>query len=88
MVVPPCLRFLQELGYGLSALEAAKLERADEGDRDDEEPVCRVCGGTEDAPCPGGCSWVPDPAMGEPVQRVRGRDGQRMTKGKVAIAAV
>lgn len=22
---------------------------------------CRVCGCTEDTPCPGGCAWVPDP---------------------------
>jgi hypothetical protein len=25
--------------------------------------TCRVCGCTEGTPCPGGCWWVPDPAM-------------------------
>lgn len=25
--------------------------------------ACRVCGCTENAPCPGGCSWAPDPQM-------------------------
>jgi hypothetical protein len=27
------------------------------------EPACRVCGCTENEPCPGGCCWVPDPKM-------------------------
>lgn len=27
-----------------------------------EPPACRVCGCTEYAACPGGCSWVIDPA--------------------------
>ena len=26
-----------------------------------ESPACRVCGCTEDAPCGGGCLWVPNP---------------------------
>src|SRR5215467_7105705 len=26
------------------------------------EPACRVCGCTADRACPGGCTWVPDPA--------------------------
>lgn len=30
---------------------------------DPDEAFCRVCGCTEDDPCPGGCSWVPDPEM-------------------------
>ncbi len=30
---------------------------------DDDVPRCRVCGCTEDTPCPGGCVWVPDPAL-------------------------
>lgn len=32
-------------------------------DEADEEPACRVCGCTENAACPGGCHWVPDPTM-------------------------
>lgn len=34
--------------------------------RDDEPdgiPACRVCGCTEERPCPGGCEGVPDPKM-------------------------
>lgn len=27
------------------------------------EPACRVCGCTENSPCPGGCSWAEDPKM-------------------------
>lgn len=27
--------------------------------------TCRVCGCTEDRPCPGGCWWVSDPMMGD-----------------------
>lgn len=29
----------------------------------DDDPACRVCGCTENSPCPGGCHWVPDPHM-------------------------
>lgn len=29
----------------------------------DYDVYCRICGCTEWAPCPGGCSWVPDPAL-------------------------
>lgn len=35
------------------------LEADDAGG--DEEPACRLCGCTENSPCPGGCAWVPDP---------------------------
>src|SRR5690606_27052528 len=28
-------------------------------------PACRVCGCTENAPCEGGCQWVPDPHGGD-----------------------
>lgn len=34
-------------------------------ERDFEAAACRVCGCTEDDPCEGGCSWLPDPGMGE-----------------------
>jgi len=27
------------------------------------DPACRVCGCTENDPCPGGCMWVADPKM-------------------------
>ncbi len=27
------------------------------------DATCRLCGCTEDAPCPGGCWWVPDPEL-------------------------
>lgn len=30
---------------------------------DDDVAHCRVCGCTENAACPGGCHWVPDPTM-------------------------
>jgi hypothetical protein len=38
---------------------AARLEP------DDGIARCRVCGCTEDRACPGGCSWVEDPRMGD-----------------------
>ncbi len=44
-------------GYRLTAAAAALLADPDDVAR------CRVCGCTEDAPCPGGCCWVPDPTM-------------------------
>jgi len=39
----------------------------DAADRLDElwqalPPACRICGCTEESACPGGCSWVEDPA--------------------------
>jgi hypothetical protein len=30
---------------------------------DDDVAACRICGCTENSPCPGGCWWVPDPEM-------------------------
>lgn len=27
------------------------------------DPACRVCGCTENDPCPGGCAWAEDPKM-------------------------
>jgi hypothetical protein len=30
---------------------------------DPDAAACRVCGCTEDAACPGGCWWVPDPEL-------------------------
>lgn len=30
---------------------------------DDDVDRCRICGCTDEAACPGGCSWVPDPLM-------------------------
>ncbi len=27
------------------------------------DPACRVCGCTENTPCPGGCMWVEDPKL-------------------------
>ena len=37
------------------------------GDASDDQdvPRCRVCGCTDERPCPGGCSWVEDPEGGE-----------------------
>ncbi|MFI0453704.1 DUF5131 family protein [Actinomadura sp. 6N118] len=32
-------------------------------------PTCRGCGCTDDAACPGGCHWVPDPQMGDLCSR-------------------
>ncbi|HKX71390.1 MAG TPA: hypothetical protein VJM75_09195 [Acidimicrobiales bacterium] len=31
-------------------------------DEDRDDVYCRICGCTDRAACPGGCSWVPDPA--------------------------
>lgn len=28
---------------------------------DQDEAACRVCGCTDEAACPGGCHWIPDP---------------------------
>lgn len=36
---------------------------SDEKQLDLDEPACRVCGCTENAACPGGCWWVPDPEL-------------------------
>ncbi|RBY82700.1 hypothetical protein [Blastococcus sp. TF02A-26] len=38
-----------------------KLERLRPAELDVDVAACRVCGCTEDAACPGGCWWVPDP---------------------------
>lgn len=29
----------------------------------DDVPQCRLCGCTENTPCPGGCTWAPDPLL-------------------------
>lgn len=29
--------------------------------RQEDVPACRVCGCTDEAACPGGCHWIPDP---------------------------
>lgn len=45
----------------------------------DTDPACRVCGCTEDKPCPGGCAWVEDPKLlGElcsPCEQLLGNAG-------------
>lgn len=33
------------------------------------EARCRVCGCTENAPCEGGCHWMPDPQMDDLCSR-------------------
>ena len=41
--------------------KAASIEQAKPDVHDpDDEPACRLCGCTENRPCPGGCSWVED----------------------------
>lgn len=51
---------------------AAGTKPEKDDDADEElagEARCRVCGCTENAPCPGGCHWVPDPQMGDLCSR-------------------
>jgi len=41
----------------------------DDQDQEQAMATCCVCGCTEDAACPGGCHWVPDPQMGDLCSR-------------------
>lgn len=45
-------------------LDDEDLDAGDDSGDDDalgEDVACRLCGCTENTPCPGGCQWVPDP---------------------------
>ncbi|RJL20183.1 hypothetical protein [Bailinhaonella thermotolerans] len=52
-------RDIQNYGFMVGVGVYATYPRPQPTDR----PRCRVCGCTEDAPCPGGCGWVRDPLM-------------------------
>ena len=42
---------------------------------------CRICGCTEDTPCPGGCCWVEDPEMGDLCSACVGRAKKKAKAG-------
>src|SRR5437763_1726266 len=54
------MRVGQSLPYEVTDYRLTESAAALLADLDDVAR-CRVCGCTEDAPCPGGCCWVPDP---------------------------
>lgn len=63
MPAPPEERaeaFLRDVAVGLVG------EPSVEAVAYNDEPVCRICGCTDEEACPGGCMWVADPAhMGD-----------------------
>ncbi|GAA0402580.1 hypothetical protein GCM10009530_63160 [Microbispora corallina] len=48
-----------------------------------DEPTCRICGCTEDAGCPGGCSWVPDPEMKGEICSAHFVTAETLTEGQI-----
>ena len=67
--------FLNGVGWEPTPLEAERLAGRDT-EEDDDDPVaaCRVCGCTEEDPCEGGCTWVPNPdEMGDLCSRCAGQ---------------
>lgn len=45
--------------YAAGYVELIEFER-EQGLVDSDQPVCVICGCTDDAGCPGGCFWVLD----------------------------
>jgi ParB/RepB/Spo0J family partition protein len=57
-------RHLEQLaaaGYEPNDSDRKHLEGRPERDDDEESPMCRGCGCTDEEPCHGGCEWVEDP---------------------------
>ncbi|HEY7202431.1 MAG TPA: ParB/RepB/Spo0J family partition protein [Candidatus Dormibacteraeota bacterium] len=56
------MELLVTAGYQPCDVDRKHLDGPEADGEDSEVPTCRVCGCTTEEACPGGCTWVEDPA--------------------------